>query len=212
VLAITALRAGNTGNTEALTSVEQELEGSQRVITAALREIASGVQYLESGSADDRERWEAMTARAEAARTDAAKVQTLTAEQRARLEEVGTLQAAVEVRIAIAQAYRRIGEPERAAPLVRQAFDGVEQIDRALEQFRAGSAARRAEIAVALDQRLRRDELLVVSLGVAAVVVASIFGIGTSRAVTRPLAAFAIDMEAMGEGRSPRGSRVCEAG
>jgi methyl-accepting chemotaxis protein len=200
LLAIGALRAGNSGNTEALTSVENEFEGSQRVITAALREVAAGVQYLESGTTDDRERWEAMTARAEAARSDAAKLATLTPEQRARLEEVGNLQSAVEVRIAIAQAYRRIGEPERAAPLVRQAFDGVEQIDRALEQFRAGSAARRRDIAVNLDRRLRRDEMILIILGVVAVVVATIFGIGTSRAVTRPLAAFAVDMEAMGEG------------
>ena len=200
LVALTALRASNVGNTEAMTSVEQEFEGSQRVITAALREIASGVQYLESGSAEDREKWEAMMARAEAARSDAARVPTLTAEQRARLEEVGNLQSAVEVRIAIAQAYRRIGEPDRAAPLVRQAFDGVEQIDRTLEQFRAGSAARRNEITAALTERLHRDEWLVIILGIVAVVVAIIFGIGTSRAVTRPLAAFAIDMEAMGEG------------
>ena len=199
-LAIAALRASNAGNIDAMTSLEEEFEGSQRVITAALREIASGVQYLESGNSDDRERWEAMMARAEAARGDAAKVPTLTAEQRARLEEVGNLQSAVEVRIAIAQAYRRIGEPERATPLVTQAFDGVEQIDRTLEQFRAGSVARRIEIAASLTDRVRRDEWLVIMLGIAAVVVATIFGIGTSRAVTRPLAAFAIDMEAMGEG------------
>src|SRR5512133_1355977 len=58
-VAVRALQTGNTGNAEALASVEQEFDGSQRVITAALREIASGVQYLESGTADDRERWEA---------------------------------------------------------------------------------------------------------------------------------------------------------
>src|SRR6185436_14581341 len=98
------------------------------------------------------------------------------------------------------QAFRRIGEPAQAAPLVRKAFDDVEQIDRKLEQFRAGSTERRAEIAVALGEALRRDELLVIVLGLVAVVVAIIFGVGTSRAVTRPLAAFAVDMEAMGEG------------
>ena len=200
LLAIGALRASNTGNAEALTAAELEFEGTQRVITAALREVASGVQYLESGSAEDRERWEAMVTRAEAARADAARVQTLTPEQRTRLEEVGNLQSAVEVSIAIAQAYRRIGEPARAAPLVRQAFTDVEQMDRTLEQFRTASSSRRRDIAEALDQRLHRDEWLVIVLGIAAVVVAAIFGIGTSRAVTRPLAAFAVDMEAMGEG------------
>jgi len=199
-LAVSALRAGNAGNAEALDAVELEFEGSQRVITAALREVASGVQYLESGADVDRERWEAMSSRAEAARNDAAKVKTLTPEQRARLEEVGNLQSAVEVRIAIAQAYRRIGEPSQAAPLVRKAFDDVEQIDRTLEQFRTGSAARRRDIAASLSDRLHRDELLVVGLGLAAVLVAIIFGLGTSRAVTRPLAAFAVDMEAMGDG------------
>jgi methyl-accepting chemotaxis protein len=200
LLAIGALRASNSGNAEALTSAEQEFEGTQRVITAALREIASGVQYLESGTTEDRDRWDAMIARADAARSDAARVATLTPEQRARLEEVGNLQSAVEVSIAIAQAYRRVGEPARAAPLVRQAFSGVEQMDRALEQFRAASATQRRDIVAGLDQRLQRDEWLVIMLGVAAVVVAAIFGIGTSRAVTRPLAAFAVDMEAMGEG------------
>jgi methyl-accepting chemotaxis protein len=199
-LAVSALRAGNTGNAEALSSVEAEFDGSQRVITAALREIASGVQYLESGDAADRERWEAMMSRAEAARVDAAKLPTLTLDQRGRLEEVGNLQSAVEVRIAMAQAYRRIGEPGQAAPLVRKAFDEVETIDRTLEQFRTGSAARRQDIATGLADRLRRDELLVIILGLGAVGVAIIFGIGTSRAVTRPLAAFAVDMEAMGEG------------
>ena len=52
-----------------------------------------------------------MMTRAEAARSDAAKVSTLTAGQRARLEEVGNLQSAVEVRISIAQAY----PPDRPA-------------------------------------------------------------------------------------------------
>jgi methyl-accepting chemotaxis protein len=199
-LAVSALQAGNAGNAEALASVEREFDGSQRVITAALREIATGVQYLESGASADRDRWESMMARAEAARSDAAKVKTLTAEQRGRLEEVGNLQSSVEVRIAIAQAYRRIGQPSEAAPLVRAAFADVEQIDKALEQFRAGSAERRSDIASALAVRLRRTELFVLILGIAAVVVAVISGIGTSRAVTRPLAAFAVDMEAMGDG------------
>ena len=199
-LAVSALQAGNTGNAEALASVEQEFDGSQRVITAALREIATGVQYLESGASADRERWESMMARAEAARSDAAKVKSLTAEQRGRLEEVGNLQSSVEVRISIAQAYRRIGQPSEAAPLVRAAFDDVEKIDKALEQFRAGSAERRSDIASALAVRLRRTELFVLVLGLGAVVVAVISAIGTSRAVTRPLAAFAVDMEAMGDG------------
>ena len=78
ILAVSALRASNSGNAEALSSVESEFEGSQRVITAALREIASGVQYLESGDSADRDRWEAMMARAESARADAAKLPTLT--------------------------------------------------------------------------------------------------------------------------------------
>ena len=199
-VAVSALQAGNSGNARALASVEEEFEGSQRVITAALREIAAGVQYLESGASADRDRWDAMTARAEAARSDAAKVTTLTPEQRTRLEEVGNLQSAVEVRIAMAQAFRRIGQPGEAAPLVRKAFEDVEQIDKTLEQFRTGSAARRQDITAGLADRLRRDEILVLVLGIAAVVVAIIFGVGTSRAVTRPLAAFAVDMEAMGEG------------
>ena len=199
-VAVSALQAGNGSNARALASVEQEFDGSQRVITAALREITAGVQYLESGAQVDRERWEATMARAESARSDAAKVSALTPEQRTRLEEVGNLQSAVEVRIAMAQAYRRIGDAGQAAPLVRKAFDDVEQIDKTLEQFRAGSATRRQDIAVAMGARVRRDELVVLILGIAAVVVAIIFGIGTSRAVTRPLAAFAVDMEAMGEG------------
>lgn len=200
VLAVTTLQAGNTGNAEALASVEQEFDGSQRVITAALREIAAGVQYLESGASADRDRWESMMARAEAARSEAAKVKTLTAEQRGRLEEVGNLQSSVEVRISVAQAYRRIGQASEAATLVRAAFDDVEQIDKALEQFRAGSAERRSDIASALAVRLQRTELVVLILGIGAVVVAVISAIGTSRAVTRPLAAFAVDMEAMGDG------------
>ena len=199
-VAVSALQAGKRSNERALASVEQEFDGSQRVITAALREIAAGVQYLESGAQIDRERWEATVARAESARSDAAKVTALTPEQRTRLEEVGNLQSAVEVRIAMAQAYRRIGDAGQAAPLVRKAFDDVEQIDKTLEQFRTGSATRRQDIAAAMGARVRRDELVVLTLGIAAVVVAIIFGIGTSRAVTRPLAAFAVDMEAMGEG------------
>ena len=200
VIAVSALRAASAGNSQALSSVEEEFEGSQRVITAALREIASGVQYLESGDEVDRQRWEAMMSRAEAARGDAAKVSTLTPEQRTRLEEVGNLQSAIEVRIAMAQAFRRIGDPAQATPLVRKAFDDVEQIDQKLERFRTGSTHRRAEIAIALDDAVRRDQWVVIVLGLVAVIIAIIFGVGTSRAVTRPLAAFAVDMEAMGEG------------
>ena len=42
-VAVSALRAGNSGNAEALASLEEEFDGSQRVITAALREIAAGM-------------------------------------------------------------------------------------------------------------------------------------------------------------------------
>jgi methyl-accepting chemotaxis protein len=199
-VAVSALRAGSVGNAEALASVEAEFDGSQRVITAALREITAGVQYLESGASADRERWESMMARADAARSDAAKVKTLTADQRGRLEEVGNLLSAVEVRIAVAQAYRRIGEAGLAAPTIRDAFNGVEEMDRTLEQFRTSSATRRADITSALADRMRRDELIVLILGVAAVGLAILFAVSTSRAVTRPLAAFAVDMEAMGDG------------
>ena len=199
-VAVSALRAGSTGNAQALASVEAEFEGSQRVITAALREIAAGVQYLESGASADRDRWESMMDRAEAARNDAATLKTLTADQRGRLEEVGNLLSAVEVRISLAQAYRRIGEGGQAAPTIREAFNSVDEMDKTLEQFRAGSAARRDAIASALTSRLRRDELLVFFLGIAAVAIAIVFAVGTSRAVTRPLAAFAVDMEAMGDG------------
>ena len=142
-VAVSALRAGSTGNAQALASVEAEFEGSQRVITAALREIAAGVQYLESGASADRDRWESMMDRAEAARNDAATLKTLTADQRGRLEEVGNLLSAVEVRISLAQAYRRIGEGGQAAPTIREAFNSVDEMDKTLEQFRAGSAARR---------------------------------------------------------------------
>ena len=43
-VAVSALRTANAGNARALESLEQEFDGSQRVITAALREIASGIQ------------------------------------------------------------------------------------------------------------------------------------------------------------------------
>ena len=50
-LAVQRTARGQRRQRRALESVEQEFDGSQRVITAALREIAAGVQYLESGTA-----------------------------------------------------------------------------------------------------------------------------------------------------------------
>jgi methyl-accepting chemotaxis protein len=197
---VSAMRSTNHAIMDATEDAERETDGAQRVVTATLREIAAGTQYLQSGVAEDRERFDSLMLRADATRTEVARTASLTAEQRGQLEQVGNLQNTIEVNIAVAQAYRHLGDGERSTTIVRRVFADVDRIDAVLEQFRAASTQRREQSQLASEQTMHRSEYMLAVLSLAAFAVAVIFGIGTSRAVTRPLTAFGTDMEAMGAG------------
>jgi methyl-accepting chemotaxis protein len=205
VVAISAIAVGSMRDTgrrtlDAVHAGDRESDGAQRVVTAMLREITAGMQYLQSGTRADRERFDSLMGRADQTRTEVARIPTLTAEQRAQLEQVGNLQNTIEVNISLAQAHRRIGEVQTATALARRVFDDVEAIDRALEAFRTGSAQRRERMQEESAHRMRESLWMLGALSVAAFLIAVVFGIGTSRAVTRPLAAFRVEMDAMGAG------------
>jgi methyl-accepting chemotaxis protein len=200
LLSFAALRAGNRRSSEAMASLQRELDGSQRVAMAIMREMAGGLQALNSGAVQDAARYEAMMDEADRLRREAMQLESLTSTQRAQLEEVGRLQASIEVRLSLAQANREIGDAAASMAMMRQAAADIDAMDRTLERFRASGAARVLAVQRAMAARLRRSELLLLVLGAGALAVAVGFGVTTARAVTRPLGAFGAEMDAMGAG------------
>src|SRR5688572_26192782 len=109
VVAFGMLRSTNRRSSEAMTALQQEFDGTQRVVTAIMREIAAGMQALNTGVAADAERYEAMKDNADKLRRAALELSVLSAAQRTQLEQVGKLQASVQVRLALSHAYRETG-------------------------------------------------------------------------------------------------------
>jgi methyl-accepting chemotaxis protein len=111
----------------------------------------------------------------------------LMTEDRATLERIGALQGRLEVRLAVARAYRDVGQ---VAPAARQAAIAAATLDTLFGQAAQLAAAqeRRAYTVLAGMGRavlLRRRALLVLLAG--GFVLALVFGVLTWRAVTRPL-------------------------
>ena len=105
IVAFGMLRSSNRRSSEAMTALQQEFDGTQRVVTAIMREIAAGMQALNTGATSDAERYETMKDNADKLRRSALELSVLSPAQRTQLEQVGKLQASVQVRLALAHAY-----------------------------------------------------------------------------------------------------------
>jgi hypothetical protein len=79
----------------------------QQVAFRILRETAAGMRYLNTNSAADEARYAALADEADHLRRDAIKLEALSAVERQKLKDLGTLQATVEAGIGAAHALQR---------------------------------------------------------------------------------------------------------
>ncbi len=192
-------RAGR--RSEALVeAMRTEQEGVQQVVYRILQEFATGMRYLNTGSPADGDRYTALADEADHRRRVAAKLHAISSIERQRLEQLGTLQGTVEVGIGVAHAFRAIGQPAEAAAVLARNAEVLDEIDKTLDALRAEGQRRMTERQADSAETLRKNEALLAAVVLAALVVGILSSITTSRAVTRPLAALARDMGAIGRG------------
>ena len=177
-----------------------ELTAMQRVSDGIMREVLQGMQFLSTGADADSAAYERASADADRIRRDALDLATLSPEERRELEELGRLQASLEVAIAVTDAYRRTGRPADATRVLRTATTDIGRINGALASIRNAAAARTDERDAQLQERVRSLSLWLAASLLLAVLVAALMSWRTLGAVTRPLGDLGSDVDAIGNG------------
>ncbi|MDB4888103.1 MAG: chemotaxis sensory transducer, partial [Gemmatimonadetes bacterium] len=211
LLAIVGLQQAGRRSAALVSEVRHEQELVQNVAYRLLQEVAAGMRYLDTGSAEDGERYTVLAQQADSMRREAVKLGALSSAERQRLDELGTLQGMVEVSIGVAHAYRAIGRPADAAAVLTKNSAQLEQVDRTLESLRSEGQRRMADRQNAATSTLRKNESALGVVVVLALLVGLYSAISTSRAVTRPLRALGRDLGAIGRGDLRRGGTRREA-
>src|SRR5687768_1253650 len=195
-----ALNRNNAQSAEQVRLLEEQFETSQRVATTIMREITAGVMYVNTGVEADRQRYEELAARADSLRRAAMGLSALSSVERAHLEDVGRLQATVEVHMALANAYRETGHPADATRLLQLGTAATEEMDASLEALRRGATVRTAIRRASMVEGLERSERTLGFIVLLTLCVAVVSGMSTVGAVTRPLRDFGSEVEAIGAG------------
>jgi methyl-accepting chemotaxis protein len=125
---------------------------------------------------------------------------TLETAERAVFEQIGQLQGRIEVRLAVARAWRDVGRPDDA---YRQAGLAIASLDTLLAHFETVQRAQEARTTSTLDrvhEQASRRRLTVVGIALLALAIASFFGVLLWRAVTGPVERLALAARALGQG------------
>ena len=183
------------------------VSGATRLSTILFRSYDATLRYVATAQAallDDRlervAQAESLSVAADSLRRMLLRSSELDTDDRRALENLGAMQSRLEVRFAVARAYRDVGQPEAAA---RQAMIATGMLDSLFQEARHLTKAQDERSAEALSRvRLavltRRAALLgVLALGLAA---ALFFGVWTWRAITRPLDRLKSAAASLGEG------------
>jgi len=167
---------------------------------ATLRYVAIAQATLLDARVERLSQADSLSAAADSLRRVLLRSEGIDTDDRRALEQLGAMQGRLEVRFAVARAYRDVGQPDAAA---RQAMLATAMLDSLFtearrlttaQEERSTEALRRVRAAVTS----RRAALLgVLALGFAA---ASLFGLWTWRAITRPLSRLTNAASALGEG------------
>ena len=177
-----------------------ELSAMQRVANAIMQEIAIGMQYVNTGSETEGDRYRAAADEADKLRRDALGLAVLAPDERKELEEIGRLQASVEVGIGLTHAYGETGRRADATRVLRTTTADIEKIGKSVDAIRSVATARTAARDRALRSDVTRNQRALLVVILAAIGVAIYFSIRTLRAVTRPLTQLGRDVDAMGDG------------
>lgn len=175
-------------------------EFTERATTTILRELVAGLRYLNSRSDSDQSQYLVLVDQADRLRRDAIKQQMLRPEERRRLENLGQLKAALEVRIATTHAWQVVGREDDALRVLQHTGKDIQSIEGELQALRSEARNGANESMERMHNGLRRAEVILAVVVALAFGLAAFFGISTSRAVTSPLAQLREEMAAIGAG------------
>ena len=193
----------NRSNTEAEATVRglaDRSEFTEQATTAVLRELVAGLRYLTNGTPLDEAQYMHLVAEAEMLRRDALNQGILRADERQRLEAIGTLQAAMEVRIAVTHAWQVVGNETNAQRVLQQTSRDMQAIETELQALRRAARTGAEDSMNRMRDGLWRAEFLLAIVVASAFGVAAFFGLSTARAVTHPLVRLRDEMMAIGAG------------
>ena len=200
VLAGYGLLHAGSRNEALVADMRLQQETMQHVAFRILRETAAGMRYLNTGTAADEARYVALADEADQLRRQAIKVDALSAAERQKLKDLGTLQATVEAGIGVAHAYQAVGRPADGMAALSKTTGAVDDVDKTLESLRQEGVRRLGEQQRAASVTLRTNVAVLAFVVLAALIVGIVSSVTTSRAVTKPLDALTRDMLAMGRG------------
>lgn len=194
------LQRSNRDAEATVRALSERSELIERTTNTVLRELVAGLRYLSTGRAEDEQVYHRLVAQAEQLRTDALRRGALDTTERRHLENIGRLQAALEVRIAVTRAWQVAGQTANADRVLEETTRDIDAIEKELLALRHG-ARRGADRSM---DRMR-DQLFTSEASLAVVValafgVAAFFGLSTARAVTDPLGPLRDEMMAIGAG------------
>ncbi|MBL0938716.1 MAG: MCP four helix bundle domain-containing protein [Gemmatimonadaceae bacterium] len=172
----------------------------ERATNTVLRELVAGLRYLSTGRGDDEAAYRGLVIEAEQLREDALEQGMLNAEERRHLEQIGRLQSALEVRIAVTRAWQTTGQLDEADRVLAQTQQDIEAIEKALQQLRQSARNGASTSMDRMREGLTRAEASLAVVVAIAFGVAAFFGLSTARAVTNPLSDLRNQMNAIGAG------------
>ena len=175
-------------------------EFTERATTTILRELVAGLRYLNSRNDIDQSQYLVLVDQADRLRRDAIKQTMLRPEERRRLENLGQLKAALEVRIATTHAWQVVGREADAQRVIQQTGKDIQAIEGELQALRSEARSGANESMERMQDGLRRAEVILAIVVALAFGLAAFFGLSTSRAVTMPLAQLREEMAAIGAG------------
>ncbi|MCU0635214.1 MAG: methyl-accepting chemotaxis protein, partial [Gemmatimonadaceae bacterium] len=199
-LSVAALQRSNARSEATVTVLGEQIDLTQRVVSAILREVVAGLRFLNTRTSADEQRYHVAMEQADRVRREAVAEPRLSALERMRLERVGALQAALEVRIATTHAWQVAGRGSDAARVLTTTSRDIEAIEDELQALRQAAGGRAGTAVASMADDLRRSELALAVVVLLAVGAAAFFGSSTARAVTTPLAHVQADVAAIGAG------------
>ena len=194
------LKRSNAEAERTVRALADRSELTEQATTSILRELVAGLRFLTSRSPEDEAQYATLVAEAESFRRNALSVGMRRADERRRLEVIGTLKAAMEVRIAVTHAWQTIGNETNAQRVLQQTNREMQAIEAELQALRRAARSSADDSMERMRDELWRAELLLALVVAAAFGVAAFFGLSTARAVSDPLVPLREEMMAIGAG------------
>jgi methyl-accepting chemotaxis protein len=181
--ALESARRDTNAQLAELSSVGSRLSASS---DATLRQLALAQAEL-MGAAQEIAVMDSLSLLADSLRGLLLSAARLTDAERTSLERLGTLQGQIEVRLAVARAYRDVGRLDDAFRQAGENSGALDSLFKYAASISAGQAARTERTIAGIDSLVANRRKMLVLLLVLGFVVASGYGHVTWRAITSPL-------------------------